>query len=76
MLDGTVVTNQADLVDNSGAKIADSDDPTVNGIASPDIAGDDQHHDVVADGQIAVFGDFDLNVDDTRRLACGIENRV
>ena len=39
LLGGTVVTNQADLVDT--AKIADSDDPTVNGQADPDVAGDE-----------------------------------
>jgi uncharacterized repeat protein (TIGR01451 family)/fimbrial isopeptide formation D2 family protein len=41
ILDGTVVTNQADLLDSGALKIADSDDPNVNGIASPDIVGDE-----------------------------------
>jgi uncharacterized repeat protein (TIGR01451 family) len=37
---GTIVTNQADLL--SGAiKIADSDDPNVNGQSDPDVAGDE-----------------------------------
>jgi uncharacterized repeat protein (TIGR01451 family) len=39
LLDGTVVTNQADLID--GVKIADSDDPTVNGQADPNVQGDE-----------------------------------
>ncbi len=38
--DGTVVTNQADLI-SSDAVIAVSDDPTVNGQADPTIAGDE-----------------------------------
>jgi uncharacterized repeat protein (TIGR01451 family)/fimbrial isopeptide formation D2 family protein len=41
ILDGTVVTNQADLLGSTGAKLADSDDPTVNGQADPSIAGDE-----------------------------------
>ena len=36
---GTVVTNQADLV--GAVKLADSDDPNVNGQADPDVAGDE-----------------------------------
>ena len=36
---GTVVTNQADLV--GAVKLADSDDPYVNGQADPDVAGDE-----------------------------------
>jgi uncharacterized repeat protein (TIGR01451 family)/fimbrial isopeptide formation D2 family protein len=36
---GLVVLNQADLIDT--VKIADSDDPNVNGQASPDVTGDE-----------------------------------
>src|SRR5262245_9623392 len=36
----TVVTNQADLI-SGGIKIADSDDPNVNGQSDPDVAGDE-----------------------------------
>jgi uncharacterized repeat protein (TIGR01451 family) len=39
IVNGTVVTNQADLV--GAAKLADSDDPNVNGQADPDVAGDE-----------------------------------
>jgi len=39
--DSTVVTNQADLVGVTGTKLADSDDPNVNGPADPNIAGDE-----------------------------------
>ena len=39
LIDGTVVTNQADLI--SGVKLADSDDPNVNGQADPSVAGDE-----------------------------------
>jgi len=39
LLDGTVVTNQADLV--GAAKLADSDDPFVNGQSDPSIDGDE-----------------------------------
>ena len=39
LLDGTLVTNQADLM--GGAKLADSDDPNVNGQADPSVAGDE-----------------------------------
>jgi len=39
LIDGTEVVNQADLID--GVKIADSDDPNVNGIADPDVDGDE-----------------------------------
>ena len=39
LLDGLVVTNQADLL-NPG-KIADSDDPNVNGQADPNVVGDE-----------------------------------
>ncbi len=41
---GTVVLNQADLMRNSPpppAKIADSDDPNINGQADPDVDGDE-----------------------------------
>jgi len=37
--DGTVVTNQADLI--GAAKLADSDDPNINGQADPNVAGDE-----------------------------------
>jgi uncharacterized repeat protein (TIGR01451 family)/fimbrial isopeptide formation D2 family protein len=47
ILDGAVVTNQADLLDVSAVKLADSDDPNVNGIASPDIDGDEDPTQVV-----------------------------
>ena len=40
LVDGTVVTNQADLVD-AVATLAKSDDPNVNGQADPSIAGDE-----------------------------------
>ncbi len=39
--DGTVVANQADLLDPAGAKLVDSDDPNVNGQSSPDVTGDE-----------------------------------
>jgi fimbrial isopeptide formation D2 family protein len=39
LTDGTVVLNQADLV--STVKIADSDDPNINGQADPAVAGDE-----------------------------------
>jgi uncharacterized repeat protein (TIGR01451 family)/fimbrial isopeptide formation D2 family protein len=39
LLDGTVVTNQADLIRT--VKLADSDDPNVNGQADPDVPGDE-----------------------------------
>ena len=38
---GTVVTNQADLVGAGAVKLADSDDPTVNGQSDPDVVGDE-----------------------------------
>ncbi len=50
LLDGTVVLNQADLIDG-GAKIADSDDPNVNGSADPDIAGDEDPTRVVIEAE-------------------------
>ncbi len=40
LADGTFVANQADLV-AAGSKLADSDDPTVNGQADPGVAGDE-----------------------------------
>jgi uncharacterized repeat protein (TIGR01451 family) len=41
LLDGTVVTNQAALEGGTGTKLADSDDPFVNGQANPSVAGDE-----------------------------------
>ena len=41
ILDGTIVTNQADLQSDVGATLAVSDDPTVNGQADPTVAGDE-----------------------------------
>jgi len=41
LLDGIVVTNQADLLGTTGTRLALSDDPTVNGQADPSIAGDE-----------------------------------
>jgi len=46
-LDGTVITNQADLI--SGVKLADSDDPNVNGQADPDVPGDEDPTRVVVE---------------------------
>ena len=51
ILDGTVVSNQADLLDAGAVKLADSDDPTVNGIASPDIDGDEDPTQVVIEAE-------------------------
>jgi uncharacterized repeat protein (TIGR01451 family) len=39
LLEGVVVVNQADLIDT--VKIADSDDPNVNGPADPNVPGDE-----------------------------------
>jgi hypothetical protein len=39
LLDGAVVTNQADLI--GPPKLADSDDPYINGQANPSVAGDE-----------------------------------
>ncbi len=39
LLDATVVLNQADLIDT--VKIADSDDPNINGVADPGVPGDE-----------------------------------
>jgi len=47
LLDGTVVTNQADLL--GGAKLADSDDPYVNGQADPAVTGDEDPTRVVVE---------------------------
>jgi uncharacterized repeat protein (TIGR01451 family) len=41
LLDGTVVTNQAELQGATGAKLADSDDPFVNGQSNPSVVGDE-----------------------------------
>jgi uncharacterized repeat protein (TIGR01451 family) len=46
--DGTSVTNQADLI--SGVKIADSDDPYVNGQADPNVAGDEDPTQIIIEG--------------------------
>jgi uncharacterized repeat protein (TIGR01451 family)/fimbrial isopeptide formation D2 family protein len=46
--DGTLVTNQADLI--SGVKLADSDDPYVNGQADPDVAGDEDPTQLIVQG--------------------------
>jgi uncharacterized repeat protein (TIGR01451 family)/fimbrial isopeptide formation D2 family protein len=47
--DGIFVTNQADLI--RGVKLADSDDPNVNGQANPDIAGDEDPTRLVIEGE-------------------------
>ncbi len=47
LVDGTVVLNQADLI--STVKIADSDDPNINGQADPNVAGDEDPTRVVID---------------------------
>ena len=39
-VDGTLILNQADLI-SGGSRIADSDDPNVNGQADPDVPGDE-----------------------------------
>jgi fimbrial isopeptide formation D2 family protein len=46
LTDGFVVLNQADLIDGIG-KIADSDDPNINGQADPAVAGDEDPTQVV-----------------------------
>jgi uncharacterized repeat protein (TIGR01451 family) len=46
---GTLVTNQADLI-SSGIKIADSDDPYVNGQADPNVPGDEDPTQVIIEG--------------------------
>ena len=40
LADGTIVLNQADLI-SAGIKVADSDDPNVNGQADPNVSGDE-----------------------------------
>jgi hypothetical protein len=40
LADGTIVSNQADLI-SAGIKVADSDDPNVNGQADPNVVGDE-----------------------------------
>ena len=45
LADGTIVLNQADLI--STVKIADSDDPNINGQADPDVVGDEDPTQVV-----------------------------
>ena len=45
LLDGTVVSNQADLLGT--IKIADSDDPNINGQADPSVAGDEDPTQIV-----------------------------
>jgi uncharacterized repeat protein (TIGR01451 family)/fimbrial isopeptide formation D2 family protein len=46
LTEGFVVLNQADLIDGTG-KIADSDDPNINGQADPAVAGDEDPTQVV-----------------------------
>jgi uncharacterized repeat protein (TIGR01451 family) len=41
LIDGTVVTNQADLLGITGIQLASSDDPFVNGQADPSVPGDE-----------------------------------
>jgi len=48
LLDGLVVTNQADLV--GAVKLADSDDPFVNGQSDPSVDGDEDPTRVVIEG--------------------------
>ncbi len=50
ILDGTVVTNQSDLVSGAGDVLAVSDDPTVNGQANPAIGGDEDPTRVLIEG--------------------------
>jgi uncharacterized repeat protein (TIGR01451 family) len=45
---GLIVVNQADLIDG-GSKVADSDDPNVNGRADPEVAGDEDPTELVID---------------------------
>ncbi len=49
LLDGLVVTNQAELL--GASKLADSDDPTVNGQADPAVVGDEDPTRVVIEGE-------------------------
>ena len=48
LIDGTIVTNQADLI--SVVKLADSDDPYVNGQADPSVAGDEDPTRLIVEG--------------------------
>ena len=41
LANGTVILNQSDLLRRSAVKIADSDDPNINGQADPTVAGDE-----------------------------------
>jgi uncharacterized repeat protein (TIGR01451 family) len=45
LADGTVVLNQADLINS--VKLADSDDPNINGQADPNVAGDEDPTQIV-----------------------------
>ncbi len=49
LIDGTVVLNQADLIDT--VKIADSDDPNINGQADPIVPGDEDPTQVLIEGE-------------------------
>jgi len=49
LIDGTVVLNQADLIDT--VKIADSDDPNINGQADPNVPGDEDPTQVLIEGE-------------------------
>jgi len=49
LVDGTLVTNQADLINI--VKLADSDDPYVNGQADPSVAGDEDPTQIVIEGE-------------------------
>ena len=49
LLDGTAIVNQADLL--AAAKLADSDDPNVNGQADPSVDGDEDPTRVVVEGE-------------------------
>ncbi len=50
ILDGTIVTNQSDLMSNLGAVLAVSDDPNVNGQADPTVDGDEDPTRVLIEG--------------------------
>jgi len=45
VIDGTVVANQAELIGN--VKLADSDDPNINGQADPNVVGDEDPTEIV-----------------------------
>ncbi len=49
LIDGTIVSNQADLL--AVAKLADSDDPYVNGQADPSVAGDEDPTQLIIEGE-------------------------